>query len=143
MRRTVVLLVMVAAMLALAGGTALTDTVGCTGGDCVGTRGADTISGTSNIDRIAGMEGNDQIQGEGGSDQIYSDEGNDTIFDDSGSLDFDTIYGDEGNDTILVAEGNGSPAGDTVDCGPGKKDKVTFDRDIDTIAKNCEIKKPQ
>jgi len=145
-RRTTLLLATAfvgAAVLALASGTASTDTVGCDGGDCLGTRDADTILGSSAVDLIAGMEGNDSIDGQGGSDQIYGDEGNDTIRDDSGSPDFDTIYGDEGNDTIFVAEGNGATAADTVDCGPGSKDRVSFDQGIDTIAKNCEIKNPQ
>lgn len=61
MKRAVVLLVVVAAVLAMAGGVALALDKGCTGGDCVGTREADTLTGSTNVDRIVGMEGNDTI----------------------------------------------------------------------------------
>jgi Ca2+-binding RTX toxin-like protein len=142
MRRVLLLLVVAAAVLALAGGTVLSAPVGCGGGDCVGTRGADTITGSSGLDRIAGMEGNDTINGGMGPDDIYGDEGNDTISHSDASvfLAEATIFGDEGNDTIDVRDGGGQ---DSVDCGPGKKDKVTFDQGIDIIRKNCEIKKTQ
>lgn len=145
MKRRVVLLVAaaVAAVLTLAGGVVLAESKNCATIDCVGTREADTITGRdAQPDVIAGMEGDDRIDGRGGSDQLYGDEGNDTILDDSGSLDADIVYGDEGNDTIYVNEANGAPAGDTVDCGPGSKDKVFFDPGIDTISRNCEIKRP-
>jgi Ca2+-binding RTX toxin-like protein len=105
-------------------------------------READTITGSNNPDRIAGMEGNDTITQPavfGDSDEIYGDEGNDTITDTIADADRDTIYGDEGNDTIDVRDGDLGP--DTVDCGAGRKDKVFFNEG-DTVAKNCEIKKP-
>ena len=41
----------------------------------------------------------------------------------------DEIFGDEGNDRINVQEGDNFP--DTVNCGPGKKDRVFFDKGID------------
>jgi Ca2+-binding RTX toxin-like protein len=138
-RRVVLLLVVVAAVLAMTGGVALALDKGCTGGDCLGTRDADTLTGSTNIDRIAAMEGNDAIDGGAGSDQIFGDEGNDTIVDDGSADDFDSIFGDEGNDTLNVQEGDVFE--DNVDCGPGKKDKVFFDDGIDIIARNCEIKK--
>jgi Ca2+-binding RTX toxin-like protein len=77
-------------------------------------------------------------------DEIYGDEGNDTI--NSGAIaigvpDSDVIYGDEGNDTIDVRDNDSGP--DTVNCGPGKKDKVSFDKSEDVIANNCEVKQPQ
>ena len=88
--------------------------------DCVDTRGADTMTGRDNAsDRIAGMEGDYQIDGGGGSDTLYGDEGNGTIRDDSDALDVDT-----------------------VNCGPGTKDRVFFDKGVDTIHKSCEIRKP-
>ena len=142
MRRAVVLLVVVAAVLAMAGGVALALDKNCTGGDCIGTRGDDFIVGSTNLDRIVGMEGNDQVIGQEGSDEIYGDEGNDIITDNGTNIDFDTIYGDEGNDTIDMYE-LGVAGADTVNCGPGKKDKVFFDKGIDVIANNCEIRKPQ
>ncbi len=119
--RRAVLLVVVAAVLALAGGMVLAESKTCATVDCVGTREADTMTGRDNApDRIAGMEGDDQIDGGGGSD---------------------TLYGDEGNDTIHVDEFNGA-AGDTVNCGPGTKDRVFFDRGLDTIHKSCGIRNP-
>jgi len=144
MRRAVLLgVVAAAAVLAIAGGVVLAETKTCASFECVGTRGADTLTGGgAQQDRIAGLEGNDQIDGLGGSDTLYGDEGNDTIRDDSGALDADTIYGDEGNDTIRVNEFNGAAAGDTVNCGPGAKDRVFFDQGFDTIHKSCEIRNP-
>jgi Ca2+-binding RTX toxin-like protein len=144
MRRAVLLVVVVAVgVLALAGGMVLAETKTCPSFECVGTRGADTLTGNgAQQDRIAGLEGNDQIDGMGGSDTLYGDEGNDTIRDDSGALDADTVYGDEGNDTIHVNEFNGAAAGDTINCGPGTKDRVFFDKGIDTIHKSCEIRRP-
>jgi Ca2+-binding RTX toxin-like protein len=145
MRRAVVLLMVVAAMLAVAGGIALA-TQNCTGGgDCIGTREADAIIGSQDFpNRIAAMEGNDTINGGPLTDEIYGDEGNDTI--NSGAIaigvpDSDVIYGDEGNDTIDVRDNDSGP--DTVNCGPGKKDKVSFDKSEDVIANNCEVMQPQ
>ena len=121
MRRAVLLLVVAAAVLALAGGVVLAAPAICPGGggDCVGSRVPDTLSGTSSDDQIAAMEGGDTIDGSGGSDEIY---------------------GDEGNDTIDVKEGVGNGS-DTVHCGPGTKDKVFFDKPGDNIARDCEIRR--
>jgi hypothetical protein len=72
---------------------------------------------------------------------MYGDEGNDTIEDgNAANPDNDLIYGDEGNDIIDVRDGDLGP--DTVNCGPGAKDRVFFDEPEDTVAKNCEIKRP-
>jgi Ca2+-binding RTX toxin-like protein len=111
--RRAVLVVVVAAVLALAGGMVFAESKTCATVDCVGTRGADTMTGRDNA--------SDQIDGAGGSD---------------------TLYGDEGNDTIEVNEFNGAAAGDTVNRGPGTKDRVFFDKGVDTIHKCCEIRKP-
>jgi Ca2+-binding RTX toxin-like protein len=137
-RQLVLSLGVAVAMLAAAGGVVLSVSKGCDQGvDCVGTRGADTLTGDNGSHHIAGLEGNDIITGGSNHDFIYGDEGNDTITDDGGN-DLDVIYGDEGNDTINVREGNG--VADIVDCGPGKKDRVFFDP-ADTIT-HCEIKNP-
>jgi Ca2+-binding RTX toxin-like protein len=131
MRRAVLLLVVTAVVLALAAEVASAVNKSCFGStlgaltpDCVGTREADTLTaGDGNYHRIAAMEGNDIITG--GESQ-------------------DDIYGDEGNDTIDVQEG-GSNHADTVNCGPGKKDRVFFDQGgvgvADTVT-GCEIKNP-
>ncbi len=96
----VALVVVAAAVLALAGGVVLAESKTCVTFDCVGTRGADTLTGRDAPDLIAGMEGNDQIDGRGSSD---------------------TLYDDEGNDTIHVNEFNGASIGDTVNCGPARR----------------------
>jgi Ca2+-binding RTX toxin-like protein len=137
MRRVVLLLVVAAAVLAMAGGVVSAALV-CAG-DCVGTRQDDTLTGSTNPDRIAGMEGRDTIDGGAQNDEIYGDEGNDTIKDVLNAADNDFIYGDEGNDTINVQENDVGI--DTVNCGPGTKDKVFFDTNFDTINQNCEIRR--
>ena len=148
MKRTTTLgLLTVAALLllGLGSGVVLAATITCTGRDCLGTREPDQITGSTSPDRIAGMEGNDTItepaSGSGDNDQIFGDEGNDVITDNLGVLDNDVIFGDEGNDTIDVDElgMDDSPAFDTVDCGPGKKDKVFADSTGRLT--HCEIKK--
>ena len=122
MSRAVLLVVVAAAVLALAGGMVLAESKTCATLDCVGAREADTIAGRDNAsDRIAGMEGDDQIDGGGSGD---------------------TLYGDECNDTIHLNEFYGAAAGDTVNCGPGTKDGGFFDKGVGTIHKCCEIRKP-
>jgi Ca2+-binding RTX toxin-like protein len=151
MRRAVLLLVITAAVLAVAGGVALAVNKICFGAsgssgtltpDCVGTREADTLTAVDdNHHNITGMEGNDIITGGEDSDNIYGDEGNDTIDDFEGNIpDLDRVYGDEGNDTIDVQEATNGE--DTVNCGPGKKDRVFFDQGTDTISRTCEIRNP-
>ena len=62
MRRAVLLVVVAAAVLALAGGMLLAESKTYATLDCVGTRGADTMTGRDNAsNRIAGMEGDDQM----------------------------------------------------------------------------------
>lgn len=150
MRRVALLLVVAVVVLAMAGGVALAVNRTCLGAvgaggtpapDCVGTRAADTLTaGDDNLHNIVGMEGNDIITGGEGQDNIYGDEGNDSITDNEDMPDLDFIWGDEGNDTIRVREGN--DFGDTVNCGSGAKDRVFFDRGMDSISSNCEIRNP-
>jgi Ca2+-binding RTX toxin-like protein len=102
--------------------------------------GNDSIVGLESSDELYGDEGNDSIQGGDHSDQLYGDEGNDTIDDSEPVFDADFIFGHGGNDTIEVQEGDNGA--NTVDCGPGQKDKVVFDQGVDTVRKNCEIRTP-
>jgi hypothetical protein len=61
MRRAVLLVVVAAAVLALAGGMLLAESKTYATLDCVGTRGAGTMTGMDNAsDRISSMEGDDQ-----------------------------------------------------------------------------------
>jgi hypothetical protein len=57
----------------------------------------------------------------------------------------DVVYGDEGNDTInVLSPGPSGPGeGDEVRCGPGKRDRVFYDRGLDAVARDCEIKRPE
>lgn len=120
MGRAVLLVVVAATVLFLAGGMVLAEGKTCAVFECVGIRGADTLTGgDAQADRIAGLEGNDEIDGRGDNDTVYGDEGNDTIRDDSGAF-----------------------AADTINCGPGTKDRVFFDSGLDSIHKSCEIRNP-
>ncbi|MBA2714910.1 MAG: hypothetical protein H0U55_15315 [Rubrobacteraceae bacterium] len=98
----------------------------------------DETSGTTTCDSCGGIGGGRRSGGF--QDAIYGDEGNDSITDDEDTFDLDRIYGDEGNDTIRVQEGRNGE--DTVNCGSGAKDRVFFDRGIDVINRNCEIRNP-
>ena len=148
MRRAILLLLAATAVLAVAAGAVVAATSTCTGGACLGTRAADTITG-SDIpagDRIAGLEGDDAIDGRAGADVVYADEGADIVVD-NGAEDrgADVVYGDEGNDTIDVRNHSvGGPADptDEVRCGPGKRDKVFYDGGNDVVGRDCEIKRP-
>jgi len=99
MRRTSILMVMVAAAMLLASGVALAATFRGTDGD-------DKIIGTKESDQIFGLGGKDVLEGRGGGDVIHGGPGNDT-----GS-------GDSGNDTIHLGPGNdGTPP--PPSCSPG------------------------
>lgn len=99
--------------------------------DVDGFSGNDAIFGGTGGDKLAGAEDSDQVFGEGGPDFIDLAE-NDT----AGSE--DRGFGGPGNDTIDAFDGNK----DEVNCGKGTRDKVFFDKGLDTITRNCEIKRP-
>jgi Ca2+-binding RTX toxin-like protein len=158
MKRNVILALVVMTALLLAGGAVLAKSITCTGGECLGTRGADTIAGSPGNDQIRGgagrdvIDGNigdDVIRGEGGNDTINGGNGNDTIKGGRGAdtlldndpnvPDIDIINGGDGNDTIDVREGDPNDAQDKVDCGPGT-DTVFIDST--DLRANCEIFNP-
>jgi Ca2+-binding RTX toxin-like protein len=122
MRRAVLLLLAVATVLVVLAGAVVAADSTCDGGGCVGTRGTDTITGSSGDDLIAGLEGNDTINSGSGRDVVYGDEGDDTI-------------------NVRITGPLGPGDGDEVHCGPGKRDRVLYDS-VDTVAKDCEIKRP-
>jgi Ca2+-binding RTX toxin-like protein len=144
--RNLVLGLMVAALVLLAGGAALAATITCTGGECRGTAEDDKITGTGGNDQIFGLRGRDQITGDpfgskAGNDELRGGGGNDFIVDTQTGLDLDTVFGGNGDDRISVREGGNIGIGaDTVDCGPGT-DTVFFDEGTDTVT-NCEITNP-
>src|SRR5215216_1864893 len=82
--RNLVLGLMVAALVLLAGGAALAATINCTGGECRGTAEDDKITGTGGNDQIFGLRGRDQITGDpfgskAGNDELRGGGGNDFI----------------------------------------------------------------
>ncbi len=145
MRRTILLLTAAVMVLAFGSGAVLAASIICAGGDCVGTRAADEITGTADDDLVAGLEGNDAIRAGEGYDIIYADEGDATVIENDRSPGsehgVDIVYGDEGNDTIDVQDLAPGSQPDEVQCGPGKRDKVTYDKGHDKVARDCEIKR--
>jgi hypothetical protein len=73
MRRTVLLVAVVAACLVMASGVALAV-------DRVGTNGPDTLRGTDGEDNLLGLGGNDELLGLGGSDNLVGGPGKDIVF---------------------------------------------------------------
>jgi hypothetical protein len=122
-----------------------------------GLGGNDTVYGGRGDDKLFGDDGpprnddgNDQVYGgpgadvltdNGGGDLLVGGGGNDTIWalgDKSASNPGeDTVKGGKGNDLINSVDGYK----DTIDCGGGKDD-VTFDKNLDKVASNCEKQHP-
>lgn len=143
MRRTVLLLAVMALAMVAASGVALANNIQGNGKDnrLVGTNGKDTISGSG---------GDDSIFGKGGDDRLYGDSGRDRV---SGGADPDDIFGGKGADDLFGKGGDDymnssdNRGGDFVDCGPGFDsaviDAVDFGSPTDPIegndtAVNCE-----
>jgi Ca2+-binding RTX toxin-like protein len=154
MRRTVLLLTVLLAMLVLASGVAIAATLR-------GTAGNDQITGTTLNDTIYGLGGNDTLLG---SSLSYDASGNDTIYgglgDDgiSGRMGADSIAGESGNDYLAdgpikdvskdrlsggygndtIVSDNYPRTNDVISCGSGF-DQVTADS-ADTFLdrSNCE-----
>ncbi|MDQ4030101.1 MAG: hypothetical protein M3168_03570, partial [Actinomycetota bacterium] len=80
-----------------------------------------TIRGNARANRLTGTNRADTIHGLAGNDRINPRRGRDSVF--AGA----------GNDIVNAVDG----AKDTIDCGAGRRDRVTADR-IDTVKKNCE-----
>jgi Ca2+-binding RTX toxin-like protein len=91
--------------------------------------------------------GNDEIYGEGRVDYMYGGGGTDLIDGGPGNdyldaIEFpedvpgeDTVLGGSGNDKVYADDG----LRDVINCGGGKKDRVTYDKGLDTVTK-CERK---
>lgn len=153
MRRLVVLMAVLAAVTAVAGGTALAATLACNGGRCVGGNGPDTMYGSAIRDQIYGRGGGDYVRGSASVDFLDGGGGNDELL---GGQDGDTVNGVAGNDLIAGNQGNDRLSGgtgndrieaadgrrDTINCGPGPNDVVVFDARIDRFA-DCEILEPR
>lgn len=114
MKRTTILALAMALILALVAGTAVAQTfTGTKGPDkLIGTDKADTMIGGDGADRIYGRGGPDSIRGDYGSDPVLRGrDGNDKI---SGGVGADSAFGDTGNDTIRMVR---DPQSDFVNCG--------------------------
>jgi dipeptidyl aminopeptidase/acylaminoacyl peptidase len=82
-----------------------------------------TIRGNARANRLFGTNFADTIFGGGGNDTINPRKGRDRVF--AGA----------GNDTINSVDG----ARDVIDCGPGRRDRVSADRvGVDRVKRNCE-----
>ncbi len=141
MRKTILLLAVMASALVVASGVAWAATIECpnrSGNLCVGTKKADTMTGTDSADDMTGRKGKDRMFALGGNDTISGGPsrdvvrgglGNDKISGDTGS---DRLFGDEGSDTIHTA----GEFSDEVDCGPDT-DSAFVDRSDRVV--NCEL----
>jgi Ca2+-binding RTX toxin-like protein len=140
-RRLVLLVVDAAAVLA-AGGTALAATVACNGGKCVGGDGPDTMYGSGVRDEIYSLKGGDLVRANAGSDLVNGDGGDDRLVrgrgDDTvhGSDSEDVVAGNPGNDRLIGGSGSdrietADGVRDAISCGNGPRDVVVFDSGLD------------
>jgi Ca2+-binding RTX toxin-like protein len=87
------------------------------------------LIGLGGADCLTGGAGNDTLAAGAGNDTLAGDAGDDTLRGDSGT---DRFAGGAGNDTINSRDGRR----ETVDCGIGRRDRVTADR-VDRLV-GCE-----
>ena len=139
---------------------------GTAGADTMtGSELADYMLGMGGADTMHGNGGSDFLKGDDGSDHIYGDAGND-VFLIGGANDasddyvhggsgadhlyggfapggVDRVYGEGANDTIDASQRHnffGPVTKEIIDCGAGASDEVYFDKGLDVVATNCEIK---
>jgi Ca2+-binding RTX toxin-like protein len=123
MRKMVVLLAVVGAIIALTAGAALAVTKNAG-------RGNDTVVGTDGPDKLYGGSGEDKVYGYGGGDHVSGGSGNDPAL--VGGPGRDSISGGPGNDTVYATDGYQ----DYIDCGDGY-DRVQ--RDYFDSVRGCEV----
>jgi hypothetical protein len=159
MRRTTIVALVAAMLLALSGVAALAAGISCSGGFCAGTDEDDSMTGTSGFDRMFAFGGNDTLSGQDGGDELHGGEGNDEF----PTIGFggypdaepgaDTFYGGPGKDIIWARKTAGQLGAslgasrqlgedsdpDKVDCGAGDTDWAIYDGGEDVVNKaNCE-----
>jgi hemolysin type calcium-binding protein len=144
MRRTAMVLIVVALMVALCAsvavaasfdGTDRRDVISGRGEDDVisGLGGDDTLNGFGGEDTVKGGEGGDEVSGGSGADKAYGNAGDDYLID-APDEDRDILYGGPGRDNVQVRD---FPAvKDEVYCGSGR-DTAYVDR-LDVVH-DCEI----
>lgn len=121
MKKTFLLLVVMATALVLASGVAWAATIRCDGGKCRGTQKDDKIVGTDRRDNVSARGGKDDIYLRGGADQASGGQGADKILGNDGS-DYWVVGGD-GDDLIRGGQGYdglmGDRGDDVLEGGPG------------------------
>lgn len=151
MRRTIVLLSAMAAVLVVGSGVALAVTIRCDGGDCFGTNKHDRMYGSSKHDAIfakmgddlvTGREKADNLNGQDGADKVHGGPGDDWVKGGDGG---DMVKGNNGNDTITGGSGHntiraGDGMRDLIICGAGSRNLIYFDPDLDRFD-NCVFKR--
>ena len=106
MRRAILLLTVMVAIMVIACGVAVAAVITCpTGanGQCVGTDNNDTLNGTSDPDDMRGLKGQDTLKAGADFDTLSGGRGNDEL---RGEADADTLSGDLGNDTMNGGDGD-------------------------------------
>jgi Ca2+-binding RTX toxin-like protein len=150
MRRTAMILAVVALMVTFSSGVALAsyqDSI-------TGTDHTDILSGTRQSEQISGLGGGDQINGGGGTDLVRGGPGRDELSDGLGR---DAVYGGAGVDNLIgygdtsvdhfyagggddTVQSRDVPAvKDVVSCGAGT-DTVYAD-EADVVSSDCETVK--
>ncbi len=107
MRRTVLLVAVMAACLVMASGVALAV-------DRVGTNGPDTLRGTDGDDNLSGLRGDDTLLGKVGSDNLSGGPGKDVLFggdERSPGAGDKNLDGGGGNDVVLAGRGSDNASG--------------------------------
>lgn len=91
---------------------------------------------TDGDDRVVGGDGSDGMVGFGGGDVLSGGDGRDYVYavETSKNPGEDTVRGGPDNDFIDAID----KTKDTIDCGSGAKDRVYYDKSLDTVDR-CEI----
>jgi hypothetical protein len=91
---------------------------------------------TDGDDRVLGEAGSDGLVGYGGSDVLSGGDGRDYLYavENSKNPGEDTVRGGPSNDFIDAID----KTKDTIDCGTGTRDRVYYDKSLDTVER-CEI----
>lgn len=149
MKRSVLVLAIVGAVVVAVAGAALAQSISCPGGGaCGGTARNDTMRGGTGDDRMVGGGGDDRMFGGSGQDMVKGKRDSDTI---EGGEDDDKVKGGSGRDTVKGGPGDDIVRGgthgktndgarDVLDCGGGT-DTVYFVDGRDSV-RNCELENP-
>ncbi len=130
-RRTVLLVIVGAFLLALVSGAAVARTFDCNKSTCNGTKNNDTIRGDSSNQTFNGLGRNDTILGRGGDDDIFGNNGRDNL---SGQGGDDDLFGGADNDSLNDNEPTNIDDTDSLDGGSGNDALNADDGDIlDTL----------